>query len=422
MFFPLNPLLPLDAPALIPCRQPLHLLNIHQIDSDGIFCASALLENLAEPDKLKADVRAWQELLQPQESAPREISRKAPKHPPQGRVVTFGEIMARLSPSKGERLQNAENLALHFGGAEANVAVSLARFGVPATFVSALPANDMGDNACRILASQGVDTAFILRQGDRVGIYYLEHGAGPRPSRVIYDRAGSAVSQLAAGDLDWEKILHRASWFHWSGITPALGEGVTDSLKQGLEVAQKQNITVSVDLNYRKNLWSRAKAREVMSHLMPYVDICLGNEEDPTKIFGIEPEGSAVDKGRIQAEGYHALAAALVERFGFRKVGITLRESISASENTWSACLYTGRDFLLSPRYHVGIVDRVGSGDAFAGGLIYAMLQGLADQDALNFGVAAAVLKHSIYGDFNLVNVQEVERLAAGDQSGRIQR
>ncbi len=389
---------------------------------NGIFCASALLKNLADPNKLQADVREWFTILDPQHVSKKERSIVVEPKAGQQAVVTFGEIMARLSPPKGDRIHGAQKLDLHFGGAEANVAVSLARFGVPAAFVSALPTNAMGDNACRVLAAQGVGTEYILRQGKRVGIYYLEHGAGPRPSQVIYDRAGSAVSQITASDLDWDKILHGVSWFHWTGITPALGEGVADALKQGLEVARKQGITVSVDLNYRKKLWSEEKACKVMSELMPYVDICLGNEEDPTKIFGIKPLGTAVDKGRIQAEGYRTLATELVERFGFRKVAITLRESISASENHWSACLYNGSDFMLSPRYKVWIVDRVGSGDAFAGGLIYALLRGRPDQEALEFGVAAAVLKHSIYGDFNLVNVQEVERLAAGDQSGRILR
>ena len=394
-----------------------------QKDPHGIFCASALLKNLADPDKLQADVREWLAILNPQPGSKKKASRKkGPQVSQPGRVVTFGEIMARLSPPKGERMQGAGKLDLHFGGAEANVAVSLARFGVQAAFVSALPDNAMGDNACRALAAQGVATGYILRQGKRLGIYYLEHGAGPRPSQVIYDRAGSAVSQLTASDLDWEKILHGVSWFHWTGITPALSEGVANALKQGLEVARKWNITVSVDLNYRNKLWSEEKACEVMTELMPYVDICLGNEEDPTKIFGIKPVGTDVDLGQIQTDGYRFLAAELMERFGFRKVAITLRESISASENYWSACLYNGSDFMLSPRYQVRIVDRVGSGDAFAGGLIYALLHGRPDQAALDFGVAAAVLKHSIYGDFNLVNVQEVERLAAGDHSGRILR
>jgi 2-dehydro-3-deoxygluconokinase len=285
-----------------------------------------------------------------------------------------------------------------------------------------VPANDLGDNACRVLTSQGVDTSFILRQGDRLGVYYLEHGSGPRPSQVIYDRAGSAVSRIKSSDLDWDKILEDAAWFHWTGITPALGDNVAEALRQGLELARKMGITVSVDLNYRKKLWSEKKAREVMSQLMAYVDICIGNEEDPTRIFGITPAGTDVEKGRIAAEGYRQLAAELRDRFGFRKVAITLRESLSASENNWSSCLDNGSDFLLSPRHRVWIVDRVGSGDAFAAGLIYSLIQDKPDQEALDIGVAAAVLKHSISGDFNLVSLKEVERLAAGDQSGRIQR
>jgi 2-dehydro-3-deoxygluconokinase len=394
-----------------------------QKDPEGIFCASALLKIRKDAERLQADVSAWRTILQPPPAPGKEtpVEKDSPQTD-EPRVVTFGEVMARLSPAKGERLQTAQSLSLHFGGAEANVAVSLARFGLEAAFVSALPVNDVGDNACRILAAQGVDTAFLLRQGQRVGIYYLEHGAGPRPSQVIYDRAGSAVSQITASDLDWDKILHNAAWFHWTGITPALGAGVAEALKQGLEVARQLGITVSVDLNYRKKLWSKEKAREVMSELMPYVDICVGNEEDPTHIFGIEPAGTDVNKGEIDTEGYRALTAALVERFGFRKAAITLRESLSASENVWSACLNNGDEFLLSPRYQVGIVDRVGSGDAFAAGLIYSLLKGRSDQTALEFAVAAAVLKHSIYGDFNLVSVPEVERFAAGERSGRIQR
>jgi 2-dehydro-3-deoxygluconokinase len=268
----------------------------------------------------------------------------------------------------------------------------------------------------------GVDTRHILRRGKRMGIYYLEHGSGPRPSKAVYDRAHSAFSEIKPGDLDWEKVLDKARWFHWTGITPALGDSVRACLREGLELARKKGITVSVDLNYRKNLWKEEKAREVMTALMTFVDILIGNEEDPTRVFGIGVKGTDVSSGKLNIEGYKELTEALVKRFGFKKVAVTLRESISASENFWSACLFDGKNFFQSPRHHVWIIDRVGTGDAFAAGLIYGILKGKNDQEALNFGVASACLKHSIQGDFSLASVQEVENFAAGQTTGRIQR
>lgn len=392
-------------------------------DSKGIFCASALTKYTDKPERMKAEIGKWKDVLRPQ---PRQAAKASPEKPVDfglvPKVVTFGEMMMRLSPPPGIRLQQTRDFNVHFGGAEANVAVSLAQFGLNTCFVSALPDNDLGENAFNTLKMYGVNTQFIVRKRNRMGIYYLEHGSGPRPSRVIYDRAHSAFPEMEPGDLNWEQVLFNAKWFHWTGITPALSDSAAAILREGLEIAKKKGITVSADLNFRKKLWSEEKARAVMTDLMPFVDILIGNEEDPTRIFGIQPEGTDVASGNLNIEGYRELAKTLLERFGFKKISITLRESISASENYWSACLFDGKNFFQSPRHHVWIVDRVGTGDAFAAGLIYSLLKGKTDQEALSFGVAAACLKHSIYGDFNSASVQEVERLAAGDATGRVQR
>ena len=393
-------------------------------DPHGIFCASVLAKHIDEPKKMKAEIRRWKEALKPDFVLKKEwpgmgkpvARRQRPK------VVTSGEMMVRLSPPKGVRLQQAKVFDVHFGGAEANVAVSLAQFGLNACFVSAFPSNDLGDNALGSLRRYGVDTQFIVRKGQRMGIYYLEHGHGIRPSKVIYDREHSGVSELSPEDVDWENILDGAGWFHWSGITPALSDSLHAVLRDGLEVAKKKGITVSVDLNFRKKLWTEEKARMVMTDLMSYVDILIGNEEDPIKVFGIEPKGTDVDKGKLHVEGYKDLTKTLVDRFGFKKVAITLRESISASKNFWSACLFDGKEFIQGPKYQVSIVDRVGTGDAFAAGLICSLLLGKNDPAALSFGVAAACLKHSIWGDFNIASLEEVERLAAGETTGRVQR
>jgi 2-dehydro-3-deoxygluconokinase len=268
----------------------------------------------------------------------------------------------------------------------------------------------------------GVDTRFILKKGKRIGVYYLEHGSGPRPSKVIYDRAYSAFSEIKPSNLDWERILDDVQWFHWTGITPALGDSVASSLRQGLEAAKKRGITVSADLNYRKMLWSEDKAKEVMTGLMEYVDVLFGNEEDPMRVFGVRPKRTDVAAGKLNVEDYRELASTLLKRFGLKKVAISLRESLSASENIWSACLLSGNKFIKSQKYRIWIVDRVGTGDAFAAGLIYKLLMGKTDKEALDFGVAAACLKHSICGDFNLVSVEEVERMVGGETSGRVQR
>ena len=390
---------------------------------EGIFCASALTKHIDKPALMKEEIQKWKDASRPPIPKPKKIQKALePLERQAPRVVTVGELMMRLSPSEGIRLQNARNFDVNFGGAEANVAVSLARFGMNAAFVTALPQNDLGDYAYNVLRMHGVDTRFILRRGQRIGLYFLEHGSGPRPSKVVYDRAHSAISELESSDLDWEQILENAEWFHWTGITPALSDSVAASLVKGLEVAQKKGITVSVDLNYRKKLWSEEKAKEVMTELMPFVDILIGNEEDPQRVFGIQPKKTDVASGKLDVEGYRELSRELVKRFGFRKVAISLRESLSASENVWSACLFDGKKFIQSPKRRVWIVDRVGTGDAFAAGLIFSLLKGRTDKEALSFGVAAACLKHSICGDFNLVSIEEVERVAAGETAGRVQR
>jgi 2-dehydro-3-deoxygluconokinase len=391
-------------------------------DQNGIFCASALTRKADQPSEMAAELKQWKQALSGEPDSGIEKKNGFTRPSGRPRIVTMGELMLRLSPPPGERLRDTQGFHLHLGGAEANVAVSLAQFGARASFVSVFPDNDLGDNAVAGLRRAGVDTKYILRRGKRMGIYFLEHGHGPRPSKVVYDRAHSGVSELAPGDIDWDQVLDAAHWFHWSGITPALGDPVAGCLKEGLQTARTKGVTVSVDLNYRKKLWSKEKAGRVMRDLMPYVDVLIGNEEDPQSVFGIHPDDSDVDKGKLSREGYRTLIRRLQSEFQVRKTAVTLRESISATENYWSACLFNGEEYLISPRYHVWIHDRVGSGDAFAAGLIWSLLQGEEDQSALNFGVAAAVLKHTISGDFNLVTREEVERLAAGDTAGRVSR
>lgn len=400
-----------------------NLTQLIRYDPQGIFCASALIQNPNDTENSHAQIKKWKEIVSSRTDKPLMVSEPiSPKKAKKSKVVTFGELMARLSPPQGERLQNATHMDLHFGGAEANVAVSLAGFGMDACFVTALPRNDIGNNAFSTLRKHGVNTQYVLRQGQRIGIYYLEHGSGPRPSQVIYDRAHSAISQITHEDLNWEKILNNAAWFHWTGITPALGTGVASLLRKGLETANAKKIPVSVDLNFRSKLWSEQEANAVMSELMPFVDICIGNEEDAMKVFGLQSANLDVDKGKLNISDYEKTTQLLIQRFGFKKVAITLRESLSASENRWSACLHNGKEFVSSTQYHVWITDRIGTGDAFAAGLIFSLLQDKNDKSALEFAVAAAVLKHTISGDFNLVNVDEVENLVSGVSSGRIQR
>lgn len=341
-----------------------------------------------------------------------------------GKIITFGELMLRLQPYHHERFVQCDRVAFTFGGGEANVAVSLANYGLDAAFVTKLPAHAIGQAAVNSLRRYGVDTSGIVRGGERVGIYFNEKGASQRGSVCIYDRAGSSISQAASGEFDWGRIFAGARWFHFTGITPALGANVAEICRDACRAARERGITVSCDLNYRGKLWSRERAREVMTDLCQYVDICISNEEDARDVFGIEAEGSDITAGNISREGYRSVARQLAERFHFDMVAITLRESRSASDNGWSAMLYDSRkeECCFSRKYDLHIVDRVGGGDSFGGGLIYALVTGKDTQAAVEFAAAASALKHSVEGDYNLVSAAEVEKLASGDGSGRIQR
>ena len=339
------------------------------------------------------------------------------------KVVTFGEIMMRLNPRGNERFLQAESFEVSYAGGEANVAVSLANYGMKASFVTKVPAHEIGQCALNALRRYGVSTDDCARGGARLGLYFVEKGASQRPSKVIYDRAGSAIALAQPEDFDWDAIFEGADWFHWTGITPALGGNLPEICLAACQAAKAKGITVSCDLNFRKKLWTSAQANEVMSRLMPYVDVCIANEEDAKDVFGIEAENTDIDAGKIDHQGYISVARQLSERFGFRKVAITLRGSISASDNDWAAMLYENGEAVFSPTYRIHIVDRVGGGDSFMGGLIYGLLTYTGDdQKALNFAVAASCLKHTIYGDFNLVTVEEVEKLMSGDASGRVSR
>ncbi|MFY8013257.1 MAG: PfkB family carbohydrate kinase [Saprospiraceae bacterium] len=342
------------------------------------------------------------------------------------KVVTFGEIMLRLASPGYLRFSQSSQLEATFGGGEANVAVSLANYGIPASFVSRLPKNDIGDWAIQNLRKYNVQTQDILRGGERVGIYFLETGAVARASKVVYDRAGSAIADIQPGMLNWEAIFKDANWFHWTGITPALSEGAAAACLEGIKMANKLGVTVSTDLNFRKNLWKYGKsASEVMPELVEGCDVILGNEEDAEKVFHIQPEGVDVTAGHVEAAAYESVCRQLVKRFPrAKKVIITLRGSINANHNTWAGTLFNGEQMFFSPQYDIThIVDRVGGGDSFMGGLICGLLTYPEDdQQALNFAVAASCLKHTIYGDFNLVTVDEVKNLMKGDGSGRVSR
>ena len=338
------------------------------------------------------------------------------------RIVTFGEIMMRLNPEGYERFVQADKFETSYAGGEANVAVSLAGYGMSAAFVSKVPSHEIGQCAVNELRRFGVDTSMMVRGGERLGIYFCEKGASQRASKVIYDRAGSAISKASAADFDWEKIFEGADWFHFTGITPALGGELPAICLEACRAAKKLGVKVSCDLNFRKKLWSSKEAEAVMSTLMPYVNVCIANEEDAKDVFGIEAEDTDLNAGKVNHDGYISVARQLTERFGFDMVAITLRESISASDNGWAAMLYSDGKAYFSPTYKVHIVDRVGGGDSFGGGLIYSLLSGYDEQKAINFAVAASCLKHTIEHDFNLVSVAEVEALAGGNASGRVQR
>ena len=338
------------------------------------------------------------------------------------KIVCFGELMLRLNPEGYLRFEQAKDFEVSFGGGEANVAVSLAHFGMDAAFVSKFPSHAIGEMAVRSLRVEGVSTDKIVRGGERLGIYFIEKGASQRPSKVIYDRKYSAIGMAERSDFDWETILDGAEWFHFTGITPALGDNVADITLDALKVCRAKGIKVSCDLNFRKKLWSSEKAGKVMTELCGYVDVCIANEEDAEKVFGIRPDANDVEGGKLNRAGYIDVAKKLTDRFGFEKVAITLRESISASDNNWAAMLYADGNAYFSKTYAVHIVDRVGGGDSFGAGLIYALLCGYENQKAIEFAVAASCLKHSIETDFNYVSVDEVTTLMNGDGSGRVQR
>ena len=343
------------------------------------------------------------------------------------KVVTFGEIMLRLATPGYERFIQSTQLNATFGGGEANVAVSLANYGIPAQFVSRLPQNDIGDWAVSELRKYNVDTDAIVRGGERVGIYYLETGAVARASKVVYDRAHSSIATIEPGMIDWDQVFKGAQWFHWTGITPAISQGAADVCLEAIQAANRLGITVSCDLNYRKNLWKYGKtAQEVMPALVEGCDVILGNEEDADKVFGIKPEGFDVTQteGHVDSSAFESVCVQLKKRFPrAKKVIITLRGSINANHNTWGGCLHSDKLYE-SRRYDIThIVDRVGGGDSFMGGLIYGLISYPEDdQKALDFATAASCLKHTIYGDFNLVRVSEVANLMQGDGSGRVSR
>ena len=340
-------------------------------------------------------------------------------------VVTFGEIMLRLTPPGFERFIQTRSFDATYGGGEANVAVSLANYGMDARYVTALPPNEIGDACLNFVRQHGVDTSHIVRQGDRLGIYYLEMGAVQRGSKVIYDRSGSALAEMKPGDVDWRAAFEGADWFHWTGITPAISQGAAETVQLAVETAAEMGLSISCDLNYRSKLWKWGKEPgEVMAGLVEHTDYAVGNEEDAEKVFGITAEGVDVEAGHVEAAAYKSVCQQLMDRFGkLKKVGVTLRGSVSASHNNWSGVLYDGETLYEGPQYEIThIVDRVGGGDSFCGGLIYGLLSGKSDQDAIDFAVSASCLKHSIYGDFNMVSVEEVEKLAGGSGTGRVQR
>jgi len=338
------------------------------------------------------------------------------------RVITFGEIMLRLNPQGNYRFSQARLFEASYAGGEANVAVSLANYGMDAAFVTKVPAHEIGQNAVNALRCYGVDTKHMVRGGKRLGTYYVEKGASQRASKVIYDREYSAIALASREDFNWDEIFEGADWFHWTGITPALGGELPQICIEACKAAKERGITVSCDLNYRKKLWTQQQANEVMSQLMQYVDVCIANEEDAKDVFGIAAEGTDIDAGKLNHDGYISVAQQICQRFGCKKVAITLRGSISASDNDWAAMLYSDGQAYFSPTYRIHIVDRVGGGDSFGGGLIYSLLMDKKPQDAINFAVAASCLKHTIENDFNLVSVSEVDALAGGNASGRVQR
>lgn len=338
------------------------------------------------------------------------------------KIVTFGEIMLRLSTPGNMRFVQSDSFDVVYGGGEANVAVSCANYGHDAYFVTKLPKHEMGQAALNALRRYGVRTDFITRGGDRLGIYYLETGTSMRPSKVIYDRAHSAIAEAEPEDFDFDAIMDGARWFHWSGITPAISDKAAELTRLACEAAKRHGATVSVDLNFRKKLWTKEKAQSVMRPLMKHVDVCIGNEEDAELCLGFKPDAS-VEDGKTDAEGYKGIFRQMAETFGFKYVVSTLRESFSASHNGWKAMIYDGKEFYESRHYDIfPITDRVGGGDSFSAGIIHGLLTKATQAEALEFAVAASALKHTVNGDFNMVSAEEVESLAAGNANGRVQR
>ena len=338
------------------------------------------------------------------------------------KVVTLGEIMLRLSTPDFKRFVQADSFDVTYGGGEANVAAALCNYGLNGTFVSKVPNNSIGQSAINHLRRYGVDTQFIAKGGERLGIYFLETGASMRASQVIYDRAGASIADVNPADFDWDKILEGADWFHTTGITPALSDKASVLAETALKTAKAKGITTSIDLNYRKKLWTKEKAREVMTRLCKFVDVCIGNEEDADTTLGFKAAHTDITKGELNLDGYKDVFKQMKEKFGFKFIASSLRESHSASDNGWSALVYDGKDFYHTKKYNVRIVDRVGSGDSFASGLIFGLVTGMPMPDAAEFGVAASALKHTIPGDLNHATLAEVKDLMKGDASGRVQR
>lgn len=338
------------------------------------------------------------------------------------RVVCFGEIMGRLNPEGYLRIGQANKFELSFAGGEANAAVSLANYGLDAVFVTKLPDNELGKAVIKTLRGYNVNISEIVFGGERLGLYFVEKGASQRPSKVIYDRKYSSISTAKKEDFDWNRIFNGTNWFHFTGITPALSDDAASICNDACKVAKKKGVTVSCDLNYRKNLWSSEKAQKIMGELMQYVDVCIANEEDAEKVFGIKAVSTNVSIGKLNHKGYISVAKQLVDRFGFKKVAITLRGSISASDNTWAGVLYANGETWFSKNYLIHIVDRIGGGDSFGGALTYALILEYEPQRAIEFAVAASCLKQTIEFDFNQVTVAEIEKLLSGDVSGRVQR
>lgn len=338
------------------------------------------------------------------------------------KVVTLGEIMLRLSTPDYKRFVQADSFDVTYGGGEANVAAALCNYGLNGTFVTKIPNNPIGQSAINHLRRYGVDTQFIVRGGDRLGIYFLETGASMRASQVVYDRAGASIAQVEVNEFDFDKIFEGASWFHTTGITPALSDKAAAVAEAALQHARSKGITTSIDLNYRKKLWSKEKAREVMTRLCQYVDVCIGNEEDADTSLGFKAKDTDVTKGELNLDGFKDVFRQMKEKFGFKYIASSLRESHSASDNGWSALVYDGNEFYHTREYDVRIIDRVGSGDSFASGFIYGLVTGMPMAEAAEFGVAASALKHTIPGDLNHATLAEVKDLMKGDGSGRVQR